>query len=105
VEIFTIQVELGNDTTYPITKMSFLSFRMPSGNVLELNDVLSIPGLTKNLVSVSCMIDLQCVVEFDDQQVIIRKHNLDSSQALARGVCEGGLYRLLVDPRKHDALV
>jgi hypothetical protein len=51
--------------------MGFVSFCMPSGDVLELNDVLYVLGLTKNLLSISAMIDLKCVVEFDDKQVII----------------------------------
>jgi hypothetical protein len=54
-------------------------------------------GLTKNLLSVSVMIDLGCIVEFDDQQVIIQRRCPDLGQVLARGIQEGGLYRLLVD--------
>jgi hypothetical protein len=45
---------------------------MPLDDVLELNDVLFIPGLIKNLLSVSCITNLHCVVEFDAQKVIIR---------------------------------
>jgi hypothetical protein len=47
---------------------------MPLGDVLELNDVLYVLGLTKNLLLVSTMTDLKCVVEFDDKQVIIIDH-------------------------------
>jgi hypothetical protein len=43
--------------------------------------------------------------EFDDQQMIIRKHNLDLGRVLARGVHERGLYKLLADPMNHGALV
>jgi hypothetical protein len=68
-----IQVELGNDATCPMIGTGFVSFLMPSGDVLELDDVLYVLGLMKSLLSVSCMIDLQCMVEFDGQQVIIRK--------------------------------
>jgi len=42
-----------------------------SGDVLKLSDVLYVLGLTRNLLLVSVMTDLLCVVEFDDQQVII----------------------------------
>jgi hypothetical protein len=59
---------------------------MPSSDVLELDDVLYVPGLTKSLLLVSCMTDLQCMVEFDGQQVIIRKCSLEPGQVLARGV-------------------
>jgi hypothetical protein len=81
-----IQVELGNDATYLVTKMGFVSFYMPLGDVLELDDVLYVLGLTKNLLSVSAMTDLRCVVEFDDQQVIIRDCSHEHGQVLAKGV-------------------
>jgi hypothetical protein len=44
-------VELGDDATYPVTRMGSVSFCMPSGDVLELDDVLYVLGLTKNLLS------------------------------------------------------
>jgi hypothetical protein len=67
---------------------------MPSGDVLELNDVLFVLGLMKNLLLVSCMIDLHCVVKFDAQKVIIR----DRTHVVAKGVQVGGLYRLQAYP-------
>jgi len=72
-----IQVELNNDATHSVTIVSFISFHMPLGHVLELNDVLYVLGLTKNLFSISCMTNLKCMPKFDDQQVIIRKRSLD----------------------------
>lgn len=39
--------------------------------LLSYNDVLYVPGLTNNLLSVSAVTDLRCVVGFDDQQVIV----------------------------------
>jgi hypothetical protein len=35
-----------------------ISFQMPSGDVLELSDILFVPGLRKNLLSMSCMTDV-----------------------------------------------
>jgi hypothetical protein len=49
--------------------------------------------------------DLKCITKFDDQPVIIRKHSLDLGQVLAIGVCEGGRYKLLIDPMKNGALL
>jgi len=59
---------------------------MHLGGVLELSGVLYVLCLTRNLLLVSIMIDLVCVVEFDDQQVIIWRRCLDPSRVLARGV-------------------
>jgi hypothetical protein len=59
---------------------------MPSSDVLELNDVLFVLGLKKNILSVSCMIDLQCRVAFEGQQCTINDCSLASPRTLARGV-------------------
>jgi hypothetical protein len=59
---------------------------LPSSDVLELIDVLYVPSLTKNLLSVSAMIDLRCVAEFYDKQVIIVDRNRKNGQVLAKGV-------------------
>jgi hypothetical protein len=53
-----MSVDLGHDATYPMKILRTISFRMPSSDVIELNDVLFIPDLKKNLLSISCMIDL-----------------------------------------------
>lgn len=34
-----IQVELGNNAKYLVTRIGYVSFHMPSSDVLELNDV------------------------------------------------------------------
>jgi hypothetical protein len=53
-----MQVELGDDATYLVAGVGSISFQMPSGDILELTSVLYVLGLTKNLLSVSVMIDL-----------------------------------------------
>jgi hypothetical protein len=59
---------------------------MPSSDVLELDYVLYIPDVTNSLLLVSCMTDLQCLAEFDGQQVTIKQGSHGSGQVLARGV-------------------
>ena len=44
---------------------------LSKSDVLKLDFVLYVPDLMKCLLSVSCMIDLQCSIEFDGQQVTI----------------------------------
>lgn len=43
------------------------------------------------------MTDLRCVVEFDDQLVIVQRRCSNPGPVLAKGVQEDGLYKLLVD--------
>jgi hypothetical protein len=45
------------------------------------------------------------VVEFDNQQLIIKNYSPHLGQVLARRVYEGGLHKLVVDPIKHGTLV
>ena len=63
-------MELGDDATYPMKGFYSLSFWMPLGNILELNDILFVFGVTKNLLLVRCMIDLHCVTKYEAQKVI-----------------------------------
>jgi hypothetical protein len=75
------------------------------GEVLDLHEVLYVHGMTKNLLSVSCLTYLKYRVEFDHQKVIIRSLNLDFNQVLAGRVKEGGLYKLLANPMKQRDLL
>jgi hypothetical protein len=61
-----IQVELGDDATYPMTRIDPIFFKMPPCDVLELHDVLFVLGLTKNLLFVSVITNQKCKFEFDD---------------------------------------
>jgi hypothetical protein len=48
---------------------------------------------------------LKCRVKFDDQELIIRRHSPVLGRVMAKGVREGGLYRLLADAMKKRALL
>ena len=58
-------VELDDDAMYLIRGVGFMSFQMPSNDVLELSDILSILGLRKNFLLVSCMMDVYWSVYFE----------------------------------------
>lgn len=53
--------------------------------------------LKKKYSLVSCMLDLQFRVAFDEQQCTINDCSLASLRTLARDVWDGGLYKLLAD--------
>ena len=54
---FTTQVELGDDSTYKIEGVGSTSLQLDSGTVLHIDDVLYVPGLKKNLLSVANLED------------------------------------------------
>ena len=62
-----MQVEVGDDAMYPIAKVEFIAFQMPSSDILDLTSVLYVPSLTKNLLSVLLMTDVGYMANFDDQ--------------------------------------
>jgi hypothetical protein len=93
-------VELGHDDKYPMTRLGSISFCMLAKEVLELREVLYVPSMTKNLLLVSCLIELKGRANFEDQKVIIK-----TSRVLARGVREGNLYRQLAGLVKQRALL
>ena len=67
------EVTLGDDTTYPMTRVSIVPIKMPLCDVFELHVVLLAPSLTKNLFVVSAITDMKCKFEFDEQQYMIRR--------------------------------
>jgi len=50
-------VETGDDTTHSITQISKVPLSMQDGQMKYLNDVLHVPTITKNLVSVGQMVE------------------------------------------------
>jgi hypothetical protein len=92
-----MRVKLGDDATYLVKEVGSISFWMPLGDVLELNDVLFVPSLKKNLISIFRMTNHQCRVIFERHQSTISHCSLASPRTLARGAHVSGLYRVLVD--------
>jgi hypothetical protein len=80
-----------------MTGMGSMSFYMPSCDVVELDGVLYVLGLT--------MSALRCVARFNNQQLIIKCCSHDLDQFLAKDMREGDFYRLLADPIKYGALM
>jgi hypothetical protein len=48
-------VTLGDDYQYPIKGVGESRYKLNSGNSIKMKDVLFVPGLTKNLFSISAL--------------------------------------------------
>jgi hypothetical protein len=70
-----MQAKLGDAGKYSMNGLDS-SFYMLVGEVWDLHEILYVLGITKELLLVSCLIDLKCKVDFDDEGVIIRRHSL-----------------------------
>jgi hypothetical protein len=89
------KVELGDKSTYPVEGFGKASVKLESGNHVHLSNVLYVPGLEKNLVSISCLEDKGNKIAFMDGKVLSWHKNSSIEDARVIGSCEGNLYRLL----------
>jgi hypothetical protein len=53
----TLQVELGDNAKYVVKAVGTTSFQLESGDSLHMRDVLFVPGLKKNMLSISTLED------------------------------------------------
>ena len=103
---FAEQVELGDDKCYKIEGVGSISFRLESGARLHVDEVLYVPGLKKNLLSVATHEDKGYWVIFNDRKELpLAKGSYLSTTELI-GTHIGGLYAVLgqsVQALAHDA--
>jgi hypothetical protein len=89
------KVELGDKSTYPVEGFGQASVKLKSGNKVHLRNVLYVPGLEKNLVSISCLEDKGNRIAFVDGKVLSWQKDSSIENARVIGSHEGNLYRLL----------
>jgi hypothetical protein len=89
------KVELRDKTTYPVEGFGQASIKMKAGNYVHLSNVLYVPGLEKNLVSISCLEDKGNKIAFIDGKVLSWHKDSSIENARVIGSREGNLYRLL----------
>ena len=71
-----LEIILGDNSTYPTKGTGTVTLQLSQGQVLRLQDVLYVPDLKKNLVSISAMEDKGFKVAFIDGKVCIWKKSL-----------------------------
>ena len=65
------KVKLGDDYQYPIKGSGKSSYKLDSGKSMKMKDVLFVPGLKKNLLSIYALDAKGIRVEFVDGQVLM----------------------------------
>jgi hypothetical protein len=93
-------IELGDDTDrrYKAQGVGTVTFQRESKKPLYFSDVLYVPGLTKNLISVSTLEDKGYEVTFRKGKVFIRPCGSSEKMDRMIGVREEKVYRLQVQP-------
>ena len=85
------KVKLGDDYQYPIKGSGESSYKLNSGKSMNMKDVLFVPGLKKNLLSISALDAKGIRVSFVDGQVLIWPKGKTIDDAIVIAEQEGGL--------------
>jgi hypothetical protein len=91
---FPQKVSLGDDYQYPKKGMGEATYKLDSGTSMRMKDVLYVPGLKKNLLSISSLDKKGFRVAFIDGEVLIWSKGKTIEDAIVIGTKEGGLYKL-----------
>ena len=92
-------MKLGDDYHYPIKGVEEASYKLESEKLLKMKDVLYVPGLKKNLLSISRLEKKGSMVAFVDGQVLMWPIGKTINDVVLIGVEEGGLYKLKGSPK------
>lgn len=90
----SLQVERGDNSKHEVKGVGEAAFCLDSGKPVRMKDVLLVPGIKKNLLSISALEDQGFNVAFVKRKVLPwhEKSNIDKATVI--GIREGGLYKL-----------
>ena len=91
---FSQKVKLGDDYQYPVKEVGESNHKLNSGNSLKMKDVLYVPSLKKNLLSISALEKKGFSVAFIDGEVLMWTKGETLNEAIIIGNEENGLYKL-----------
>jgi hypothetical protein len=92
---FNVKVELGDDGTYAIKGFGSTYFKLQTGNVFHIKEILYVPGLKKNLISVAVLESKGYSVAFSKGKAFMWPSNESMSLAMTIRAQEGGLYKVI----------
>ena len=90
-----MHIEMGDDGRYSATGIGTITFDRESGNPFLLKNVMHVPGLKKNLVSVAMLEDRGYDVVFSEGKAFLRHKTMGQTKNI--GVQIKNLYKLEVD--------
>ena len=85
---------LGDDSQYPIKRMGEASYKLYSRNPMNMKDVLYVPRLKNNILSISALENKGFRVSFIDGKFLMWTKGKTINDVVEIGVEEGGLYKL-----------
>jgi hypothetical protein len=91
---FSQKVTLGDDYQYPIKGVGESNHKLNLGNSLKMKDVVYVPGLKKNLLSISALEKKGFRVAFIDGEFLMWAKGETLNEEIIIGNEENGLYKL-----------
>jgi hypothetical protein len=91
---FSQKVTLGDDYQYPIKGVGESNYKLNSGTPMKMKDVLYVPGLKKNLLSISDLEKKGFRISFIYGEVLMWEKGETMKEAIVIGNEEGGLNKL-----------
>jgi hypothetical protein len=88
------KVKLGDDYQYPIKEVGECSYKLDLGKLMKMKEFLCIPGLKKNLLSISSFDEKGYKVAFVDGKFVMWPRGKNFDDIVVIGVKEVGLYKL-----------
>jgi hypothetical protein len=93
-----MEIALGDDTIVRVVGRGTVTFQRDTMPPISFRDVLYVPGLKKNLISVSTLQDRGLEVSFRGTEVLIHPKGSRLTSGQVIGVRDGKLYRLFFQP-------
>jgi hypothetical protein len=91
---FPWKVTLGDDYQYPIKGVGESNYKLDLGTPMKMKDVLYLPGLMKNFLSISTLDKKGFRVAFIDGEVLMWPKGKTIEYAIVIGAKEDNLYKL-----------
>ena len=91
---YSRKVQLGDNYQYPIKGMGEASYKLRTKNLMKMKEVLYVPSLKKNLLSISALYSEGFRVAFVDGEVLMWPKGKTIDDATIIGVEEGWHYKL-----------
>ena len=93
------KMKLADDYQYPIKGSGVASYKLDSGNSLKMKDVLHVPELKKNLLSISALDAKGMRVAFIYGQVLMWPKGKTIDDATMIGEEDDGVYKIKGQPQ------
>ena len=82
----SVEVKMGDETTYSIRGTRSTSFQLDSGTNMKITEILYIPSIKKNLLSVSALEDKGFWVTFMEGKALLWHKDSTLESAIVIGV-------------------